>query len=285
MAGWFRRERRSSSGVGPPPPGSARYAELVENEIEHYSRVFQDERAKERLFQPVPQVWLEIEERAKTVTRAMTGADAVKHLTDRLQARPGVRMLSLGSGPGGLEISCAEVSPAQIVCIDVNEELLEIGRARAAEVGVTIRFEQGDLNTIDLPPTAYDIVFCHASLHHVIELERLGDQIRRTLRSDGELLVVDVITDNGYRMWPEHSRCGQSHLPNASRPAPCQLHGVCRATRGRGDLGGGHERGVDGVHPLEGHPRRSRVEVRDDGVRALLQHLEALLRHDVRAGL
>ena len=66
-----------------------------------------------------------------------------------------------------------------------------------------VSFESVDLNTVILPPNEFDIVLCHASLHHLIELESIIEQIKRTLRPGGELLVVDVITRHGYRMWPE----------------------------------------------------------------------------------
>jgi SAM-dependent methyltransferase len=37
----------------------------------------------------------------------------------------------------------------------------------------------------------------------VIELERLMEEIGRTLRPGGVFLTVDVVTRNGYLMWPE----------------------------------------------------------------------------------
>jgi len=113
-------------------------------------------------------------------------------------------MLSLGSGPGGLEFSFADGAPrAHITCLDINPVLVEIGQQRARDLGCDVRFEVADLNTVVLPPRAFDLVFCHAWLHHIIELERLMEQITRTLRPGGELITVDVVTRNGYRMWPE----------------------------------------------------------------------------------
>jgi SAM-dependent methyltransferase len=73
-----------------------------------------------------------------------------------------------------------------------------------------MEFEQADLNTIDLPRLEFDIVWSHAALHHVVELERLGEQVDRSLRPDGVVLVVDVISANGYRMWPENRQVARS---------------------------------------------------------------------------
>jgi SAM-dependent methyltransferase len=116
-------------------------------------------------------------------------------------------MISLGSGPGGVELMLAREAPeAQYDCVDVNPSLLALGSRRAAEEGLPVSFQQGDLNTIKLPEREYDLILCHASLHHVIELEWLAAQMRKALREGGELIVVDVITRNGFRMWPETRR-------------------------------------------------------------------------------
>jgi SAM-dependent methyltransferase len=78
-----------------------------------------------------------------------------------------------------------------------------MGRNSAAAEGLPVRFEQADLNHVELPRAEFDLVFCHAALHHVLELERLANQIRGALKPGGELAVVDIISRNGYRMWPE----------------------------------------------------------------------------------
>jgi ubiquinone/menaquinone biosynthesis C-methylase UbiE len=90
--------------------------------------------------------------------------------------------------------------------LDINPELLDLGRERAQALQLSVTFEQADLNTIDLPLREYDVVFCHASLHHVIELERVAEQIKRTLRPGGELIILDVVTRKGYLMWPGDSQ-------------------------------------------------------------------------------
>lgn len=187
-------------------PGSSEYEEHKKAEIEHYAKVFDGfSETKERpLFQPVPASWVEVETRAANLIRQATGQDLTGHLIERAR-RPGSRMLSLGSGPGGIELLVASVVPeADILCTDFNPTLLALGRERASMQALKrVRFEQADLNTLNLPASTYDVVFCHASLHHVVELEHVAEQIRKTLRANGELIVLDVVTPSGYRMWPE----------------------------------------------------------------------------------
>lgn len=185
-------------------PEGEEYERLTEGEIEHYRQIFADPLAQPTLIQATPPSWLLLEVRAAARVLAKTGATMEEHVVNRLKARPGVRMLSLGSGPGGFEMQYARQAPdARIHCLDLNPGLLEMGRARAASEGLAITFDAADLNRDELPAREFDLVYCHASLHHILELERLMAQIRRTLRPGGQLIVEDVVTMNGYAMWPE----------------------------------------------------------------------------------
>jgi SAM-dependent methyltransferase len=84
--------------------------------------------------------------------------------------------------------------------MDLNPGLLDLGRERARELGLDMEFVPADLNTVSLPVAEFDVVYCAASLHHVIELESVAEQITSALRPDGELIIVDVVTPNGYLM-------------------------------------------------------------------------------------
>lgn len=189
-------------------PGTKEYQRHLREEVEHYSKLFAAERLDSEardgnLFEPVPAVWQVAQERSAALLREKTGDDVTDHLIKRLQKRPGIRMASLGCGPGGIELMLAAEAPsAQFVCLDINEELIHLGRERALASGLPVRFEKADLNTARLPANEFDIVFCHASLHHILELEWLADQIKQSLRQDGELIVVDILAPNGHRMRP-----------------------------------------------------------------------------------
>lgn len=202
---------QDSSSLKPGDPG---YQHLVRQEIEHYSQIFLGENAsvsaRTALVEPLPPSWDEIERRARESVRERTGFDLSGHVLKELHRSDGVKMLSLGSGPGGMELEMARQAPqAQIRCIDLNPDLVQLGNQRARQERLNAQFEIGDLNFIDLPAETYDVVYCHASLHHVLELQRLASQINNTLRENGKLLTVDVCTLNGYRMWPETKKVVQ----------------------------------------------------------------------------
>lgn len=187
-------------------PGTAEYEEHVQGELEHYEHIFREGEGRQTLLQPVPPSWHEVERRSQDVIRAKTGNDLTGHLVSLLNRRRGVRMLSLGCGPGGVELGVAPHAPdAEIVGLDISPGLLQLGRERATAEGLRVTFEQADLNTLKLSAADFDVVFCHAALHHVLELEHVVKQIHRTLRKNGVLITVDIVTRSGYRMWPENA--------------------------------------------------------------------------------
>jgi SAM-dependent methyltransferase len=210
-------------------PGTVDYDHHVRGEIELYSKLFASEAAREQLVEPAPASWSEAEGRAAALIRDATGADMVEHVVRRLRARSETRLLSLGSGPGGLEIGFAQQVPqSRIFCLDLNEDLMALGRDRAEELSLDVTFETADLNVAELPADEFDVVFCHAALHHLVNLEHVADQIGRCLRKHGEFVVVDVITRNRYRMWPENERAVVSLF--RSLPARFRVNHTAYAT-------------------------------------------------------
>ncbi len=184
------------------------YEKLKKEEIHHYRELFlgddAEPAARETLFQPVPATWIEVETRAAALIRERTGDDLGGHLLKRLKAGRNVRMLSLGSGPGGVELAfAAQARSASVTCLDLNPDLIQLGRERAEREGLSVAFEVADINHISLPANEYDIVFCHASLHHILDLEHVTAAISKSLRPGGVLITVDVCARNGYLMWPE----------------------------------------------------------------------------------
>src|ERR1051325_1286559 len=150
-----------------PKPGTEEYSEHVREEIEHYGRLYQEDARRENLMQPVPAAWIEAETRAADLIRQATGADLLGHLIAHLSEPQDGRMLSLGSGPGGIELEIARhVRNAAMVCMDINPDLLHLGRERAHQEDLAVDFVEADLNTVSLPASEFNLVLCHAALHH-----------------------------------------------------------------------------------------------------------------------
>lgn len=120
------------------------------------------------------------------------------------------RLVSLGAGNGETELQIAArlarqgVGNLEVVLLELNAAMLERAQALARELGLDgrVRTVAADLNSWRAQEPA-DIYFAHHSLHHVVELEHLLDEVARTLAADGVLLINDMVGRNGHRRWPE----------------------------------------------------------------------------------
>ena len=120
-------------------------------------------------------------------------------------------IVSLGSGYGTLEIEIMKwardhrVAPFRIRCLELSPRLVDRARdaVRTAGLDQFVRVEIADLNR-PMPVTQAVAAFmAHHSLHHIIELESLFDQVAWWLHPEGAFVTMDVIGRNGHMRWPE----------------------------------------------------------------------------------
>lgn len=120
----------------------------------------------------------------------------IKHSASLLNtfAKP-IKALSLGCGFGIIERVLRRYDFCQIIHgVDVAENAIESARKTAQAEGlVGITYEVADLNTVQLPAQVYDVVYAHAALHHVFQLEHLLDQIEQALKPGGLLVAYEYI--------------------------------------------------------------------------------------------
>ena len=120
------------------------------------------------------------------------------------------RLISVGAGNGDIEIAIADrlrqsgISNLQILLLDLNPTMLDRALVLAEELGLTdqVDVEQGDFNSWKATGPA-DVYFAHHSLHHVVALEHLFEEVHGSLAADGVLLINDMIGRNGHKRWPE----------------------------------------------------------------------------------
>jgi len=113
--------------------------------------------------------------------------------------------LSVGCGAGLLERDVV----AKGICralegIDFSEEAIGEARRGAEEAGLshTLRYRLEDINALELPAVAYDIVFFHGSLHHVRSIERILAQVHKSLKPRG-LLYLDEYMGPSRTEWTD----------------------------------------------------------------------------------
>ena len=121
------------------------------------------------------------------------GAQSAQRMLELGQVGAGDRILELACGPGGLGLAAAErVGPGgEVVLSDVAEEMTAIAAARAAELGLrNVEARRLEIERIDEPDAAYDVVLCREGLMFALEPGRAVAEIRRVLRPGGRAVVA-----------------------------------------------------------------------------------------------
>jgi SAM-dependent methyltransferase len=82
------------------------------------------------------------------------------------------KVLDLAAGHAGFSLAAAEFARArgariELTASDIKREYLELGAARAQDLGFELRIQVQDaLDLSNLEPGAYDVITCTQSLHH-----------------------------------------------------------------------------------------------------------------------
>lgn len=179
------------------------YRERVENEKRYYSQLERTEAGNEKGCDALLFTLDAMQRRAENAL----GHNVWNYVINYVNARNFTRILSLGSGTCSTEITLAEKfrKPYELVCLDFNKELLEQGAKMATTKGITMTHFVQDINFLKLDQT-YNLIFAHAVLHHLIELEHIFNQVKSHLTKEGQFVVYDVTNRNGFLLWPKQRK-------------------------------------------------------------------------------
>ena len=182
--------------------GSFDYRKLKEEEIEEYSNIEVTEDLHEGGIhaQKAWAYWFQYLAREQWKT-SLSG-----EILSFCNTIANPRILSLGCGYGGIELEIASSlkKPYEIIAVDLNCSIFNRAREEAATKGFNIRFLSVDLNFVGIRENAFDLVFAHASLHHLLNLEHVFRQIYSGLRENGRLIVQDIIGKTQVLFWKEN---------------------------------------------------------------------------------
>jgi SAM-dependent methyltransferase len=112
--------------------------------------------------------------------------------------------LTLGCGAGRLERALIKEGICRSLHgIDISEKAIAAARAVAKEQSLLLTYEVADLNFAELPEKTFDLVAAQTSLHHILFLERVADQIWHSLKTDGYLWIHDFIGETQWQYDPK----------------------------------------------------------------------------------
>jgi SAM-dependent methyltransferase len=143
----------------------------------------------------------------------LAGAAEWEALRALLPGLCGLRVLDLGCGFGRFCRWALEQGAAEVVGIDISENML--ARARAETSDGSITYLRADMETIDLPEASFDLVYSSLAFHYVEDFSGLVTKMHRMLKPEGQLIFsiehpVFMAADHpewmvdakGRRVWP-----------------------------------------------------------------------------------
>jgi len=104
---------------------------------------------------------------------------------DRLDIRPGTRLLDVACGSGQLTIPAAR--KGHVTGLDLAANLVHQARARALENGLTIQVDEGDAENLPYPDRCFDVVMSLIGSMFAPRPELVASEMIRVCRPGGEL--------------------------------------------------------------------------------------------------
>ena len=105
-------------------------------------------------------------------------------------------ILDVGAGTAQIPIElCRQSSAANVVAIDLAEEMLKVGRAnvRAAGLESRLRLERVDAKHMPFRDGFFAAVISNSIIHHIPEPRRVIAEMVRVLQHGGVLFVRDLL--------------------------------------------------------------------------------------------
>jgi len=114
----------------------------------------------------------------------------------RLDLKPGERIVDIGCGPGFLcESMAAAVAPTgHVVGIDISEDLIKF--ATGQKTRDAIEYRVGDATRLPVEAAQFDVAVCTQVLEYVADVDAALREIIRVLRPGGRAFIIDTDFDS-----------------------------------------------------------------------------------------
>ncbi|MDO9495946.1 MAG: class I SAM-dependent methyltransferase [Nocardioides sp.] len=139
--------------------------------------------------------------------------DLGQALVDACRVTAGDRVLDIAAGSGNASVPAA-LAGADVVASDLTPELLEAGRARAEQDGITLSWEVGDAEALPYEDAAFDVVMSCVGVMFAPFHDAAAGELLRVVRPGGGI---------GLLSWTPEGFIGQmfgAMKPYAPSPPP-----------------------------------------------------------------
>jgi SAM-dependent methyltransferase len=143
-------------------------------------------------------------------------ADGAAKFVERLNLKPGMRVLDVACGSGNQSIPAARAG-ALVTGVDIAPNLIEQAQTWAKNEGLEIRFEEGDAENLPYASAKFDVVLTMFGAMFAPRPELVSAELLRVCRPGGAIVMGN---------WTPTGFVGQmfkifgKHVPPADMPSP-----------------------------------------------------------------
>ena len=176
-----------------------------------------------------------LKSKLKTVWEAGDFSEVAKHIetvaeefVNRLDIKPGMKVLDVACGSGNLAIIAAQKG-ADVAGIDIADNLVEAAKQRADKLGLDIKFEQGDAEVMPYADDSFDVVMTMFGAMFAPRPDVTANELVRVCKPGGTIAMANW-TPTGFS--GQMFKLGGKYVPPPPMPAPV-LWGVPEEVKAR----------------------------------------------------
>ncbi|MEA2493846.1 MAG: hypothetical protein QOJ29_1757 [Thermoleophilaceae bacterium] len=139
--------------------------------------------------------------------------------------RPMGRGLEIGAGTGYFSLNLLKQGIlSDVTCTDVSPGMLEALSASAERMHLDVETVVCDAESLPFPSGSFDVIFGHAVLHHIPDLERAFSEFRRVLKPGGLVAFCGEPSETGDKLAAYPKRAALAMAPIWRRAMGARRH-------------------------------------------------------------
>lgn len=125
------------------------------------------------------------------------GADTTKEFVEKLELKPGHKVLDVGCGIGGGDFYMAEKFEADVIGIDLSINMVSFALERAIGRKCFVEFEVADCTLKEYPENTFDVIYSRDTILHIHDKLSLFKKFLKWLKPGGKVLISDYCKKAG----------------------------------------------------------------------------------------
>jgi demethylmenaquinone methyltransferase/2-methoxy-6-polyprenyl-1,4-benzoquinol methylase len=130
------------------------------------------------------------------------------------------KILDIATGTGDLAIeACRLLHPENILGIDISEKMMQIGRKKVAQAGLSgkISFERQDSTALTLEDNLFDAAMMAFGIRNFEDPDKGLQEILRVLKPGGKLMILELSSPECFPVKQLYSLYSRLIIPGAGR--------------------------------------------------------------------